>query len=45
MDREREMLEVAAKDAVLDEAARLRQRFGVPSGREGLASARPVDAA
>ncbi|WP_353159935.1 DUF2489 domain-containing protein [Salinisphaera shabanensis] len=45
MDREREMLEVAAKDSILDEAARLRERFGVPSGREGLASARPVDAA
>ena len=45
LDREREMLEVAAKDAVLDEAALLRERFGVPSGREGLASARPINAA
>lgn len=45
LDREREMLEVAAKDAVLDEAARLRERFGVPSGREGLVNARPVDMA
>ena len=46
LDREREMLEVAAKDSVLDEAARLRERFGVPEGREGLVTARPpVDAA
>jgi len=41
LDREREMLEVAAKDSVLDEAARLRERFGVPEGREGLVTARP----
>lgn len=45
LDREREMLEVAARDSVLDEAARLRERFGVPVGREGLASARPIDVA
>ena len=41
LDREREMLEVAAKDAVLDEAAGLRDRFGVPKGRQGLVSAHP----
>jgi hypothetical protein len=45
LDREREVLEVAARDDVLDEAARLRERFGVPRGREGLATARPVDIA
>lgn len=43
LDREREMLEVAARDDVLDEAARLRERFGVPCGRAGLTTARPVD--
>lgn len=43
LDREREVLEVAARDSVLDEAARLRERFGVPAGREGLSTIRPMD--
>lgn len=45
LDREREMLEVAARDDVLDEAARLRAQFGIPQGREGLSTARPIDTA
>lgn len=45
LDREREMLEVAARDDVFDEAARLRERFGVPAGREGLPALRPARSA
>ncbi|WP_353248494.1 DUF2489 domain-containing protein [Salinisphaera sp. T31B1] len=36
LDREREVLEVAARDEVLAEAGRLQARFGVPEGRIGL---------
>jgi len=42
LDREREMLEVAARDDILREAAALQERFGVPSGRTGLDQLRPA---
>lgn len=42
LDREREMLEVSARDDILREAAHLQERFGVPSGRAGLEQLRPV---
>ncbi|GAB3676682.1 DUF2489 domain-containing protein [Salinisphaera aquimarina] len=45
LDREREMLEVSARDDILREAAALQERFGVPDGRAGLAQVRPAGSA
>lgn len=38
LDREREALEIAAREDVLAEARCLQQRFGVPAGRTGVAA-------
>lgn len=43
LDRDREMLEVEARDDVLREAARLQTNFGVPPGRAGLQQIRPAE--
>jgi len=43
LDRDREMLEVEARDDVLREAARLQTHFGVPPGRAGLNQTRPAE--